>query len=200
MAVLSFSDSTEPISKWGIDNDDSSLDQDDCGVTDFMVRDSICDDAANNEACFFDGGDCCLETKVSSLCYNCLCQLALPMEDLAKKFQHHGVQKLNNPSKLSAWFPITLWIVPLVASMHVCSFLCIDTVNAWNYDKELSCHCMMIEDVFSFDQSNIQDMVPTPVDPFTTPNQQSGVYAVTNAATMFHQTREGINNCKCQFP
>ncbi len=186
MAIKNISDSTETSSKGELNN---SLSQTDCGVRNFMVRDSICDDAANNEACFFDGGDCCLETKESSLCYICLCKLAVPMDDLVEKYEHLGVQKLNNPDKLNTWWPQTLKTIPLVISFEVCSLLCIDNANAWEYNKENdhSCICLMIADVFSFNKHSIQEMDPTPVFPNVT-SHQSGVYV----ATKFQQTLKGI--------
>ena len=41
-----------------------------CNV--LLVRDGICDDATNNEACEWDGGDCCddnANTNTSNECY-----------------------------------------------------------------------------------------------------------------------------------
>ena len=35
--------------------------------------DNICDDENNNEACFFDGGDCCGSNVNTGYCMECLC-------------------------------------------------------------------------------------------------------------------------------
>ena len=35
--------------------------------------DGYCDDANNNEACFFDGGDCCGSNANTQFCTECLC-------------------------------------------------------------------------------------------------------------------------------
>jgi hypothetical protein len=37
------------------------------------IGDGSCDDATNNEACQFDGGDCCLDDIVLTYCTICLC-------------------------------------------------------------------------------------------------------------------------------
>ena len=40
----------------------------------YVFKDGICDDWANTEECFFDGGDCCL-TKINSIrCTECVCK------------------------------------------------------------------------------------------------------------------------------
>ena len=35
--------------------------------------DDYCDDVNNNEACFFDGGDCCGSNVNTEYCSECLC-------------------------------------------------------------------------------------------------------------------------------
>ena len=35
--------------------------------------DGYCDDENNNEACFFDGGDCCGSNVNTNYCTECLC-------------------------------------------------------------------------------------------------------------------------------
>ena len=35
--------------------------------------DNYCDDENNNEACFFDGGDCCGSNVNTNYCTECLC-------------------------------------------------------------------------------------------------------------------------------
>ena len=35
--------------------------------------DNYCDDENNNEACFFDGGDCCGSNVNTNCCTECLC-------------------------------------------------------------------------------------------------------------------------------
>ena len=35
--------------------------------------DGICDDENNNEACFFDGGDCCISDVQTTFCTQCKC-------------------------------------------------------------------------------------------------------------------------------
>ncbi len=38
------------------------------------MADLVCDDVTNTKACFFDGGDCCLEDKETKYCTDCLCR------------------------------------------------------------------------------------------------------------------------------
>ena len=35
--------------------------------------DNFCDDENNNEACYYDGGDCCTEGTICNFCAECLC-------------------------------------------------------------------------------------------------------------------------------
>ncbi len=46
-----------------------------CQADTFMIRDGVCDEATNLEACNFDGGDCCLDNKDITLCKQCSCKL-----------------------------------------------------------------------------------------------------------------------------
>ena len=39
----------------------------------FKQGDGSCDDKNNNEACNWDGGDCCLDTLDTEYCNECLC-------------------------------------------------------------------------------------------------------------------------------
>ena len=43
------------------------------GIADW-VRDGFCDDSNNNEACTFDGGDCCGLSTKKNFCVNCACK------------------------------------------------------------------------------------------------------------------------------
>ncbi len=44
-----------------------------CGSDSFMIQDGVCDDMTNHEACLFDGGDCCGDYVVTSVCVECIC-------------------------------------------------------------------------------------------------------------------------------
>lgn len=48
--------------------------EDSCG-NHAWIGDGLCDDVSNLEECFFDGGDCCLETISIGTCFTCLCHL-----------------------------------------------------------------------------------------------------------------------------
>ena len=45
-----------------------------CWVFGYQIGDEICDGIANNEACNYDDGDCCL-TEINKICYgdDCIC-------------------------------------------------------------------------------------------------------------------------------
>ncbi len=45
-----------------------------CSANSFLLADGVCDDLTNNQACFFDRGDCCLENKDTKYCSDCLCK------------------------------------------------------------------------------------------------------------------------------
>jgi hypothetical protein len=46
-----------------------------CEISPRILGDSVCDDEANNEACEFDKGDCCLsDTESKKYCEECMCK------------------------------------------------------------------------------------------------------------------------------
>ncbi len=51
------------------------LDNNTCNVQTNTINDGLCDDAANNKKCLYDGDDCCLEYKPKILCSDCQCKL-----------------------------------------------------------------------------------------------------------------------------
>ena len=52
----------------------TTTEDDPCG-NQAWIGDGFCDDVSNHEECFFDGGDCCLESISIGTCYTCLCHL-----------------------------------------------------------------------------------------------------------------------------
>ncbi len=117
-----------------------------------MLRDSVCDEATNTELCRYDGGDCCLEIKDTTMCRNCSCILAVDADRLKDQFNDllikpvrksiaNDIQQVNNAIKD--------WIVSVdeVVSGHVCAVLCLDhdqenSINAWRYNNNAQvCKC-----------------------------------------------------------
>ncbi len=46
-----------------------------CNPQSLKIGDKVCDDDTNFEKCLFDGGDCCLETKSTPFCRDCMCKM-----------------------------------------------------------------------------------------------------------------------------
>ncbi len=116
-----------------------------------MMRDSVCDEGTNIELCLFDGGDCCLEGKDTTLCQNCSCILSVDESQLEQDFDQLNIQPLVDPMKF--FDVIGNWSVKVedVVTGPVCSVLCLepkkkDQINAWHYDKrERFCSCGWVE-------------------------------------------------------
>ncbi len=118
-----------------------------CGSENFMMRDSVCDDPSNIAKCFYDGGDCCLENKDTTLCRNCTCILHVDHDDLNRQF---GELKIK-PLKPNAFDTISGVEVENVISLTVCAVLCLDhdlanNFNYWHYfEAQKLCRCGWID-------------------------------------------------------
>ncbi len=128
-----------------------SMDNTSCSANSFMLRDSVCDEATNIETCLYDGGDCCLEAKVTKLCKNCSCILSVNRDDLQLEFSSLTIRPLEKTINFST--VIGDWTVEVtdVVSGPVCAILCLsheanDRINAWHYDgQSLVCTCGWVE-------------------------------------------------------
>ncbi len=128
-------------------------DNETCGPDSFMLRDSFCDESVNTEACFYDGGDCCLEFKKKKYCKNCSCILTVDEEDLLSHFQQLAIKPLMKSVDPDA--VIDTWIVKVeeVVSTQVCAVLCLDhqlaeSINAWQYKESTQlCQCGWLESI-----------------------------------------------------
>ncbi len=122
-----------------------------CGADSFMLRDSVCDEVTNNKKCLFDGGDCCLEIKDTTLCQNCSCILTVEPKKLHQTFSELQIKPPNKPGKIDK--AIEDWTVKVddVISGQVCAVFCLDsekgdTVNAWQYqENKRGCKCGWIK-------------------------------------------------------
>ncbi len=94
------------------------------------------------ERCLYDGGDCCLENKVTNLCRICTCSVTVSVSDLNKRLKEH--QAVVMPVGLENFRDVKK--VVDVDSENSCWTLCLDTkgVNAWYYDQQL-CTCLAFE-------------------------------------------------------
>ncbi len=124
-----------------------------CSANSFMLRDSVCDEATNIALCLYDGGDCCLEAKDTTLCKNCSCMLLVTEDDLQNDFDTWEIHPLDTSIDFSTVISNTNSSVKVeeVVSSPVCSVLCLDhkkfdRINAWQYDaKERVCTCGWIQ-------------------------------------------------------
>ncbi len=64
-----------------------------------FVGDGVCDDDINVDSCAFDGGDCCLQKKITSLCRSCLCQITTDPMSLRTAFKQNHVSILHLSTK-----------------------------------------------------------------------------------------------------
>ncbi len=117
-----------------------------------MLRDGVCDEVANNQTCFFDGGDCCLEFKNVDFCRNCSCILAVDYDKLLADFRDQEIMPLNNANGFNVLDgTVTTVKVDEVISRQVCAVLCLDhekvsNINAWHYiSEERVCKCGWIQ-------------------------------------------------------
>ncbi len=122
-----------------------------CGADTFMLRDLVCDELTNTAICLYDGGDCCLELKDTTLCKNCSCILEVEPEKLQQTFTDLDIKPLENIDDIESL--VERWIVEVedVVSGPVCAVLCLDhdktdNVNVWQFSKqERLCRCGWIE-------------------------------------------------------
>ncbi len=121
-----------------------------CGADSFMLRDSICDETTNTELCRYDGGDCCLEIKDTSLCRNCSCILDVNPDQLKQDFDDLLIKPVRKHTQLS---DISHCIVTVqdVVSESVCAVLCLDhdmenSINTWRYHNNSKvCKCGWVD-------------------------------------------------------
>ncbi len=122
-----------------------------CLVDTFMIRDSVCDEATNNAQCLFDGGDCCLEFKVTTLCQDCSCILAIDVDAIGASIKDLNIKPLAHPGQLAAFNATATLQVIDVVSAPVCAMLCLqhdkaDKINAWHYFGHVQfCKCGWIQ-------------------------------------------------------
>ncbi len=136
-----------------------------------MLRDGVCDEATNTEACFFDGGDCCKENKAVWNCKSCNCMLegmylAIPMPPNPTQFQSAFLsvvdkQKLSEnlereqviTTDLSQVRMMFQELEPLKTVSNtlledVCSTMCLELPEstAWTYDiSQKICQCLAFQ-------------------------------------------------------
>ncbi len=101
-----------------------------------MINDGVCDEAANNPMCLYDGGDCCLESKNK--------------DALLEDFERLDVRQFDRIGDYELVLTKRVKTVEDVVTLDVCSSLCLDLgedqpVNAWKYNNETRvCECSMV--------------------------------------------------------
>ncbi len=98
-----------------------------CSANSFLIGDGECNDVTNVPRCLYDGGDCCLENKKTSLCTNCTCILDVDRKSLNRKLKTLGA-RLYTVKKSDNFLPVKT--VKGVASEAVCQILCLDIVTS----------------------------------------------------------------------
>ncbi len=115
-----------------------------------MMRDGVCDEAANIANCLYDGGDCCLENKDRTLCRNCTCRLIIDKTELRRQFKELEIKPAQDPDSLKAVIVADTAgkiVVEDVVSSQVCAALCLehekaDQLNSWHYEVDkVICRC-----------------------------------------------------------
>ncbi len=112
-----------------------------------MLRDSVCDEATNNELCLYDGGDCCLEAKITTNCNSCACILAVYPPKLRRQLKEMNVARFKSHVDVNTVVGDWSLMIEEVISDQVCAVLCMDNemanqINTWHYNtKTRKCWC-----------------------------------------------------------
>ncbi len=100
-----------------------------CSGTSFLIDDGVCDEITNNARCLFDGGDCCLEKKITRLCQDCTCILEADPTELNRKLKQNRVKIFNrcdsDTNDINSELFVTVLTVEEVASKWVCYTICL---------------------------------------------------------------------------
>ncbi len=131
-----------------------------CLANKTWLGDGLCEDEWNKALCLFDGGDCCLETKIKSLCDDCFCTLDIDPYNLSSIFAADEVKTFKAKPLFDSLLKAVSKTFENVISVDVCSWLCSDPtieehmVNSWIYDIDRQdCKCTLIETVPCIDQT-----------------------------------------------
>ncbi len=135
-----------------------------CSANSFMINDggrlsnlkqkliyeflfSVCDELTNTEQCLYDGGDCCLEVKQTSLCRFCTCQKKVDLVQLEQDFSNLGVKQLKKSVDFESLITYQVKRVIDVQDQFVCFLVCQDSngeeeSNSWKFEFDSkSCTC-----------------------------------------------------------
>ncbi len=122
-----------------------------CGAESFMIRDGVCDEKTNIEACLWDGGDCCLDNgkKDRTLCKDCICRVTVDNNKLIETYKATHVKMFQNFEDLFPLILRTEKTVPDVFTGAICSTICLDlsdVVNSWAFDGTThTCICSWLK-------------------------------------------------------
>ncbi len=109
----------------------------------------MCDEITNVQQCSYDGGDCCLSRKETSLCKNCTCTFNIDSKELEAAKTDFNVSKYFFNSTFEFSQTDVVHRVKDVIEEDVCSLICLDktllNVISWFYDKVRStCICLNV--------------------------------------------------------
>ncbi len=64
-----------------------------CSAKSYLLADGVCDEVTNRERCFYDGGDCCLESykKDTKFCQDCSCRGGKTLIKIKEKALKFGI-------------------------------------------------------------------------------------------------------------
>ena len=66
-----------------------------------IIGDGICDDTLNNDLCFFDGGDCCLQNAITIYCTICFCNASNFQSDTSTT--HQQISEDSTATRIDSW-------------------------------------------------------------------------------------------------
>ncbi len=125
-----------------------------CRLDSYMIKDSVCDEVTNIEACLFDGGDCCLEKKNEDLCHNCMCKMSLDLSYIKSRFVEQDVRRFRDDGQFRKLIQLRAKMVKDVENVNTCSMLCLDDgdlegkINSWLFNlTSRACKCTWINTI-----------------------------------------------------
>ncbi len=121
-----------------------------CSRNSYLIGDGVCDEITNNEMCLYDGGDCCLEDKLT-MCQDCSCKLTIDENQLAEIFSQFDVRIVHDADDWFEDYDVEKTVLDVV-SVDVCTILCLesnhnDQVNAWTFTIAIrKCQCIRVSE------------------------------------------------------
>ncbi len=141
-----------------------------CPASKSLIGDGICEDDINTEICAYDGGDCCLEEKITDLCHDCICTFTVDENRLMLRFADDTVKTFKSKAWFDLVFRKAVKTFAKVSSVNVCSQLCFvtasgESTNSWIYTIEVAdCTCTLLDTIPCYDLSLLASPQRPPKD------------------------------------